>query len=152
MRKNREDMERGLDSLLPPTIVSQVVENDRVRSGRSPEAPAPAPSEEESSSDIMTSHRHDIMTSHTAETSEELLARRIEEASKLAKSPTKTVTLRLPVELTEWLDDYVHGTWREGSRKQKLVTEALRMLYARRGKPGEPALLTDLLPEEEVFE
>jgi hypothetical protein len=68
----------------------------------------------------------------------------------MAASPTITVTLRLPLELNHWLDTYVHGAWPERIRKQELVTEALRMLVARRGAPGEAVLVTELLPAEKT--
>ena len=78
----------------------------------------------------------------------DLLARRLAEAKRMADSATTTVTLRLPRELNDWLDEYVHRAWPERVRKQELVIEALRMLLARRGRPGEPILPTGLLPEE----
>jgi hypothetical protein len=58
------------------------------------------------------------------------------------------VTLRVPRELNEWLDEYVHRSWPQRIRKQALVIEALRLLYARRGQWGEPVLLTELLEED----
>jgi hypothetical protein len=79
----------------------------------------------------------------------DLLACRIAEARRLAATPTTTVTLQLPRGLNNWLDEYVHRAWPERVRKQELVAEALRMLLARRGRPGEPVLDTDLLPEGE---
>ena len=78
----------------------------------------------------------------------DLLARRLAEANQLAESATTTVTLRLPRELNDWLDEYVHRAWPEWVRKQELVIEGLRMLFVRRGRPGEPILPTGLLPEE----
>ena len=66
----------------------------------------------------------------------------------MAESAATTVTLRLPRELNDWLDEYVHRAWPERVRKQELVIEGLRMLFARRGRPGEPILPTGLLPEE----
>src|SRR5262249_23525792 len=81
-------------------------------------------------------------------TTGDLLACRLAEAKRMAESATTTVTLRLPRELNDWLDEYVHRAWRERVRKQELVVEGLRMLFARRGRPGEPILPTGLLPEE----
>ena len=78
----------------------------------------------------------------------DLLVRRLAEAQRMAESATTTVTLRLPRELNDWLDEYVHRAWPERVRKQELVIEGLRMLFARRGRPGEPVLPTGLLPEE----
>jgi hypothetical protein len=75
----------------------------------------------------------------------DLLAKRLEEAADMADGPTMTVTLRIPVELNRWLDEYVHRAWPERVKKQDLVTEGLRMLFARRGRPGETLLATDLL-------
>jgi hypothetical protein len=77
-----------------------------------------------------------------------LRARRVAEAKRMAASTTTTVTLRLPRELNDWLDEYVHRAWPERVRKQELVIEALRILFARRGRPGEPILKTGLLLED----
>ncbi len=77
------------------------------------------------------------------------LQRRITEAQALAHSPTTTVTLRIPHALNDWLDEYVHGSWPEKVKKQQLVTEALQLLFARRGRPKEEVLPTALLPEDD---
>jgi len=77
------------------------------------------------------------------------LQRRITEAQALAHSPTTTVTLRIPHALNDWLDEYVHGSWPEKVKKQQLVTEALQLLFARRGRPKEEVLPTSLLPEDD---
>jgi hypothetical protein len=76
-----------------------------------------------------------------------LLESRVSEAKQMAESSTTTVTLRIPRELNDWLDEYVHRAWPERVRKQELVIEGLRLLFARRGRPGEPILETGLLPE-----
>jgi hypothetical protein len=78
----------------------------------------------------------------------QLLEGRVAEARRMAASPTTTVTLRIPRELNDWLDEYIHRAWPEKVRKQDLVGEALRLAFARRGRAGEPVLLTPLLPEE----
>ena len=75
----------------------------------------------------------------------DLLAGRVAEGRRMAGSPTATVTLRLPRELNAWLDEYIHRAWPERVHKQALVTEALQLLFARRGRPGEPLLETELL-------
>ena len=59
-----------------------------------------------------------------------------------------TVTLRLPQELNDWLDEYVHENWRDRVKKQQLVIEALQMLVARRGQAGDEVIPTELLGEE----
>lgn len=79
----------------------------------------------------------------------DLLDGRVAEARRMAESPTTTVTLRIPRELNDWLDEYIHRAWPEKVRKQDLVSEGLRLAFARRGRPGEPILPTTLLPEEE---
>lgn len=79
----------------------------------------------------------------------DLLDGRIAEARRMAESPTTTVTLRIPRELNDWLDEYIHRAWPAKVRKQDLVSEGLRLVFARRGRPGEPILPTTLLPEEE---
>jgi hypothetical protein len=78
-----------------------------------------------------------------------LLEARIGAAEELAKSSSITVTVRIPRALNEWLDAYVHGSWPERVLKQGLVVEALRLLYARRGRPGEQVLETELLKDAE---
>jgi hypothetical protein len=80
-------------------------------------------------------------------TTGDLLEARLAEARRMAESSTTTVTLRLPRELNDWLDEYVHRAWPERVRKQELVIEGLRLLFARRGRPGEPIVETSLLPE-----
>jgi hypothetical protein len=75
-----------------------------------------------------------------------LLARRVAEGRRMAESPTTTVTLRLPRDLNAWLDEYIHRAWPQRVHKQDLVIEALRILFARRGRPGEPVLDTELFP------
>jgi hypothetical protein len=76
-----------------------------------------------------------------------LLEARIGAAEQLAKSSSITVTVRIPKALNEWLDEYVHGSWPERVLKQGLVIEALKLLYARRGRPGERVLETELVKE-----
>jgi hypothetical protein len=73
------------------------------------------------------------------------LQKRIDLARELSRSPTTTVTLRLPQGMNDWLDAYLHRAWPERIRKQELVAEALMLLIARRGGPGEPTFDTDLL-------
>lgn len=77
-----------------------------------------------------------------------LLTGRVAEAGRMAASPTTTVTLRIPRELNDWLDEYIHRAWPQKVRKQDLVSEGLRLAFARRGRPGEPLLPTPFLPEE----
>jgi hypothetical protein len=76
---------------------------------------------------------------------EAMLQVRRREAHNHSQSPTTTVTLRLPQDLNHWIDGYVHRSWPTKVRKQELVIEALKLLYAMRGKPGESILETDLL-------
>ena len=79
---------------------------------------------------------------------EPLIANRVEAAQDLALTPTMTVTLRIPHGLNDWLDEYVHGSWPQKIKKQELVIEALRLLYARRGRAKEELVETELLGEE----
>lgn len=79
----------------------------------------------------------------------DLVNARMAEGRCMAESPTTTVTLRLPRGLNDWLDEYVHRAWPERVRKQELVAEALRMLFVRRGRPGERILDTELLSQDE---
>jgi hypothetical protein len=50
--------------------------------------------------------------------------------------------------MNEWLDAYVHEAWPSKLRKQELVAEALRLLVARRGGPGEPCIAAALLGDD----
>ena len=84
--------------------------------------------------------------------SEALLKERSREAQQMAKSRTMTVTLRIPEELNAWLDEYVHLSFPERIKKQELVTEALQLIYARRGKAKEKVLETPLLPPQKADE
>jgi hypothetical protein len=79
-----------------------------------------------------------------------VLEKRLALSEELAGTDTTTVTLRLPVGLNQWLDGYVHRAWPVKIRKQDLVVEALRLLIARRGGPGEEVFVTDLLTERPV--
>jgi hypothetical protein len=69
-----------------------------------------------------------------------VLAERERSASEMARSPTRTVTLRIPAALNEWLDAYRHLSYPERVGKQELVVEGLVMAYLRRGRPREPVL------------
>jgi hypothetical protein len=66
----------------------------------------------------------------------------------MAESDATTVTLRLPQELNDWLDQFIHGVWPERVRMQELIIEGLCMLFARRGRPEEPIVPTALLPDQ----
>ena len=46
------------------------------------------------------------------------------------------MTLRIPAELNEWLNEYRHLSYPRRIEKQSLVIEALRLLYIARGQPG----------------
>lgn len=71
--------------------------------------------------------------------SRNMLLERQREAEEKAKSQTTTVTLRIPTELNDWLDEYRHLSYPQRIEKQALVVEALRLLYMARGKPGTEA-------------
>ena len=78
--------------------------------------------------------------------SKALLAERQKEVDGKAKSKTTTVTLRIPTELNDWLDEYRHLSYPQRIEKQSLVIEALRLLYMARGQPGTEAYnLEDVL-------
>ena len=64
------------------------------------------------------------------------LLERQKEADAKSRSKTTTVTLRIPVELNEWLDEYRHLSYPQRIEKQALVVEGLRLLYMARGQPG----------------
>ena len=168
-KRDREDVSQGLNQILGSSVATDllgsVIQSDRRRTGRAaePDCSGASPAEP-------ISHPPDTMTSHTVigqydsktvtqsdnttttrdqqPDTDDLLERRVAEAKRLARSATMTVTLRIPRELNDWLDEYVHRAWPERVRKQDLVSEGLRLVFARRGRPGEPILLTRLLPEE----
>ncbi len=75
------------------------------------------------------------------------IEQRRSEAAAMAKGTTMTVTLRIPEPMNAWLDSYVHLSWPNKIKKQELVIEALQMLYARRGRPGEKIVSSELLTE-----
>jgi hypothetical protein len=68
-----------------------------------------------------------------------LLLERLQEADEKSKTKTTTVTLRIPSELNDWLDEYRHLSYPLRIEKQALVVEALRLLYMARGQPGTEA-------------
>jgi hypothetical protein len=157
-KRDRDKIKAGMAEVLAAggDLVSQVVAGDRRRAGRGTKT---------TNYDNMTSNT--VITETTkppvrkgrrgqpaataggsADIGAANLGARLQQAAEMAASPTITVTLRLPLELNHWLDTYVHGAWPERIRKQELVTEALRMLVARRGAPGETVLATELLPSE----
>jgi hypothetical protein len=82
-------------------------------------------------------------------TRSQLLKERAKLAEALARTKTTTVTLRLPAGMNDWLDGYVHESWRTRVRKQDLVIEALCLLIARRGGVGQEVLATRLLKNAE---
>jgi hypothetical protein len=104
-------------------------------------------------SDNMTSNT--VTSSELEETPAQILERRVSEAQQMAKSRTKTATIRIPIELDKWLNTYHKTGWELDLKKGKLVTEALMMLYARRGAPekGELGLIlpTELLSSDFII-
>jgi hypothetical protein len=78
----------------------------------------------------------------------EMLTARLAEAARMAEGISTTLTLRIPKDFSDWLDEYVHRAWPEKVLKQQLVIEGLRMLFVRRGRPGEPILPTQLLADD----
>ncbi len=128
---------RGIEGAFAPAadLIGSVIGNDRERTGRD-------------------GKQYDKRTSgHTGgqatQQADNLASGRAAEARRMADGPTVTVTFRLPREMNDWLDEYVHRSWPERVRKQELVAEALRLLFTRRGRAGEPVVPTDLLPEGE---
>jgi hypothetical protein len=74
-----------------------------------------------------------------------LLTERWNEVQEKAASKTTTVTLRIPTELNDWLDQYRHLSYPQRIEKQSLVIEALKLLYLARGKPGTEVYALDQL-------
>jgi hypothetical protein len=165
--KDRAAVESGLSDLL-----GNVIKKDREQAGRG-EAPKPGESPDQINTSVtvldntdnktstQTHNNTDTQYDNNTETqvikpprkkrpAEErpTLERRFEEAKALAETSTTTMTLRIPAGLNAWLDEYVHGSWPDKVKKQQLVTEALMLLYARRGKPKEEILPTELLEEK----
>lgn len=156
--KDRAAVENGLSDIL-----GNVIQSDRRRAGRGEEPSVATPADdtvtgppEAEEADNKTIRQHDnkaiVQSDNAAKeptSAATPLQRRITEAQALAHSPTTTVTLRIPHALNDWLDEYVHGSWPEKVKKQQLVTEALQLLFARRGRPKEEVLSTSLLPEDD---
>ena len=128
---------RGVEGAFAPAadLLGSVVGNDRERSGR-----------DCLPYDKRTTGHAGGQSTPPAGTQ---VSGRAAEALRMSDSPTVTVTFRLPSQMNDWLDEYVHRSWPERVRKQELVAEALRLLFARRGRAGEPVVPTDLLPEGE---
>ena len=74
-----------------------------------------------------------------------VLTERWNEVQEKAASKTTTVTLRIPTELNEWLDQYRHLSYPQRIEKQSLVIEALKLLYLARGQPGTEVYALDQL-------
>jgi hypothetical protein len=159
--RDRTAVETGLNDLL-----GNVIRTDRKQYGRDARTDAPAetpplpvPQDNTPAPQETDIPEEEVLTATVAPTTKRrqparprttsLVAERVEQAEEMASSPTVTVTLRIPKDLNDWLDEYVHHSWRQKLRKQGLVTEALQMLYARRGKPGEDILDTAFLGENE---
>lgn len=73
---------------------------------------------------------------------------RAERSAQMTTGSTTTITLRIPIQMNEWLDEYVHRAWPKKVKKQDLVIEALQMLIARRVAAGETPTPTKLLLED----
>ena len=149
--KERAAVETGLDDIL-----GNVIKRDRAQAGR-----RDTPESINTSVTVLdnTENKTNVQSGNNTVTQvikqerrkkapegRSLLERRVEEAKALSETATTTMTLRIPAGLNEWLDEYVHGSWPEKIKKQQLVTEALLLLYARRGKPKEEILPTEFLP------
>ena len=166
--KDRAAVESGLSDLL-----GNVIKKDREQGGRgeAPKLPDPQPDHSNTSVTVLenTSDSTNVQAHNNTETQNDnntetqvikptrkkretdgrsLLERRVEEAKALAETGTTTMTLRIPAGLNDWLDEYIHGSWPDKVKKQQLVTEALQLLYARRGKPKEEIFPTELLSEK----
>lgn len=135
--RRKAAVRRGVAGAFAPAadMLENVIGNDRERAGRD-------------------GGQYDKRTSghtggHSMPQADKLVSGRAAESRRMSDSPTVTVTFRLPREMNDWLDEYVHRSWPERVRKQELVAEALRLLFARRGRAGEPVVPTDLLPEGE---
>jgi hypothetical protein len=169
--KDRAAVENGLSDIL-----GNVIQSDRRRAGRGEEPPgatpaydavtSPSETDEDRNKTIRQCDNKAIVQTEgvvkepvsaaaprkrRAEPKDEATAlqRRVAEAQALAHSPTTTVTLRIPHAPNDWLDEYVHGSWPEKVKQQQLVTEALQLLFAQRGRPKEEVLPTSLLPEDD---
>lgn len=150
-------------------LVGQVIASDRMRSGRGEEALKEY--DNKTSHNVISEYDNKTIKPEISEERQKVikqqkkpspqerqrepkavgkntLEKRIDDARKMANSPTTTVTLRIPQEMNDWLDTYVHGAWPEKIKKQELVVEGLRLLIARRGSPKTEIIATELLPEE----
>lgn len=79
----------------------------------------------------------------TASNTGPTIERRKQQAETMAKSPTTTVTLRIPTALNEWLTEYQHLSYPNRVGKGEIVVEGLILAYLRRGRPGEKILFDD---------
>lgn len=141
----RAAVRRGVEGAFAPAadLLGSVVGSDRERAGRE------CLPYDKRTTGHAGGHSTPSASGPTTPPADRLASGRAAEARRLVDSPTVTVTFRLPRELNDWLDEYVHRSWPERVRKQELVAEALRLLFARRGRAGEPIVPTDFLPEDE---
>lgn len=174
-KRDREETKKGMNELLASTgtdLVSDVIAGDRRRAGRGERKEKDYDTMTENNT-IVPYDNKTVKQVRSEESSKAIkqkktsrapnkghsspgskpalpavLAARIADATRMAESPTMTVTLRIPQEMNDWLDGYVHGAWPLKVKKQELVVEGLRLLIARRGKPGEEKIRTELLPDE----
>ena len=177
--KDRDAVNNGLNDLLGNVIRTDRERAGRGKVESPPEPPAESVGVHEVSevkpaaehSDIMTETHYDNITSRnkgdvspfsvprvapakrkakiTVVSHSTDAADRVEVAQEMSETSTMTVTLRIPQAFNEWLDEYVHRSWPKRVRKQELVTEALKLLYARRGRAGEDILSSPLLGEDD---
>ena len=50
-------------------------------------------------------------------------------AEEMARTRLIPMTLRIPEELNDWLDEYAHDHRKEGVKKQSLISRAVQLLY-----------------------
>lgn len=149
----------GIDAAFGPAadLLGGVVRADRARGGRFDPVPNTGETRPgDTAADRHTTGQADLSYAppdrrptnrSTAGQLARLAADRRAEAAALARTPTTTVTLQLPTGLAAYLDEYVHRSWPDKVLKQDLVAEAVRLLFARRGRAGEPVLATDLFAD-----
>ncbi len=150
LRTDQTSRNNALSGTAPPSRTDFPSRTESARAGTAPQALA-APSRRKSrpaSTTPLAAHSDPLLV-RVEERVEGTVERRVGEAEALSETPTMTVTLRIPQGFNEWLDGYVHGSWPQRIRKQELVVEALRLIYARRGKAGEEIIATPLLGEDE---
>jgi hypothetical protein len=131
-----------------PDMMSRVLERDRVKNGRRPPEPEHITNlqaahitmheaiseyeqprtQEGSSEEARTETQADAKTPEPQRSRAAIRAGAQKRAQQMASSPAIPITLRLPTELNDFLDESAHALRKKGVKKQDLVSRAVQLL------------------------